>query len=1726
MAIRWLTITKRIRCPGLAMFLCLVMLSLRAASAQTPEIINRARLQFFQPAGISNDYISDPVRAVLQADSAALVTFRDSTYAHVVGYSDLQSRLFVEVEAPACNLDSAVIETNVVVLTSAQTGDSESVVVIETAPGSGLFRLAAGCPVRNAAQFPVVTNNHFLETVPNDTITARTLKCGFATTALLIDPGGIVFNSRDNTPVAGARVTLIDTDSGLPATVFGPDGISQAPSTVTTGPDGRFAFPAVASGTYRLLVLPPPGFTAPSTADATSLPPGRIIGGGSYGDSFPVNLFTGPVSLDYPVDPLSTNGLAMFVQKVASRTAAEIGDSVDYTVRIRNISGAALPDVTVTDKLPAGFAYQKRTAKFEEAAVADPTGGAGPTLQFPVGTIPDGATVTLTYRVRIQAGALQGDGVNYAKARSAGPTPVESNTGSARVQVQPGVFTDRGIVLGKVFVDANGNRIQDVGEPGVPGVRIYMEDGTYVITDGEGKYSLYGLSPRTHVFKVDPATLPAGAKLVELSTRNAGSAGSRFVELKRSELHKADFAITAATPEILAEIADRRKKLDAGAAEIGARVKTGLTPDGVLPLRGDPRAGPASGIITAGTASGPAAGATVGQPSLPQNAGPPRMPPGKAPDYPRKSTNDLGALNPLSFLAPGEPPDPPPPRFSPLLPADTLNEYNSELPPSPVASAQLSRADLSLTNLDNSLGFVDLRNGMTLPMAQATVRVKGLLGAKFSLEVNGEKVDSNRLGRRATVTDRWLEVWEFVGVALTPGTNTLEVVQLDPFGNERGSKLITVLVPDRLARLHVILPRKEQFADGHSAAKITVLLEDAHGVPVSARTPITLEAGVGKWQVEDLDKAERGTQVFIEGGKGEFQLLAPIEPGDSRIVASSGVLSGTETLSFLPELRSMLAVGVIEGQISLRKLSANSIVPARSRDGFEEELRDFSVNGNDKKLSAAGRAAFFLKGRIKGEYLLTAGFDSEKETRERLFRDIQPDEFYPVYGDSSVKGFDAQSSGRLYVRVDKRKSYLLYGDYATATPSEARSLGNYSRSLNGIKEHYEKKNIVANAWAAHDSVRQVIEELPAKGISGPYYFGTANGLVNSETVEILIRDRSQPSVILRTQPMARFTDYEFEPFTGRLLFKAPVPSLDPNLNPISIRVTYEVEQGTDKFWVYGADAQWKMFKHIEVGGSGVRDENPRDRYGLYSANTTLKLTEKTYLLGEYAHSDTELIGGGDAWRADFRHQSDYLDARLYWGRAESTFSNTAAILTGGRIEAGGKLSYRVANGTRLVLQGINSESLDNHASRRGIVGGIEQTFANQFKLELGARHSVESAAPASPSTGGVTPNEITSVRAKLTAPIPRLKNARLFGEFENDVVESDKRMWAVGGDYQWNTKTKIYARHEFINSLGSQYELNSSQQRNTTVFGIDTAYMKDGSVFNEYRARDAISGRESEAAIGLRNGWTIADGVRVSTTVERVNPITGDQQTESTAGTAGLEYTRSPNWKATGRIEVRASTQNNSLLNTLGYAHKLNDNWTALSRTILYIVDDTGPTDSDRTQFRFQTGAAWRQSELNIWNGLGKYEFKLEDGVTSSSLSLDRRVHIVSLDANFQPHRDWIFSGHYAGKLVFEQDAGHDDVYHAHLLGFRAVYEITERFDIGLNSSVLFNGDLRGAQYAVGPEIGFTIAKNLRFGVGYNVRGFSDRDLSAENYTQQGAYLALRLKFDESLFKFSRKGEE
>ncbi|WZB72645.1 SdrD B-like domain-containing protein [Achromobacter xylosoxidans] len=210
-------------------------------------------------------------------------------------------------------------------------------------------------------------------------------------------------------------------------------------------------------------------------------------------------------------------------------------DFVDYALELNNQTGGLLAGATFEDLPAAGFVYQQGSARVITAAGASaveplltPNGKGGLSMRFelPSLRLADQEALRLTYRMRVNVGALQGDGVNRARATSGA---LRSNEASARVKVVGGVFAEEAFVIGKVTLDCNRNGIQDeeAGEIGIPGVRLYLEDGTFAITDSEGKYSFYGLRPLTHVLKLDLTTLPQGAVLGSPATATASTSRPR-----------------------------------------------------------------------------------------------------------------------------------------------------------------------------------------------------------------------------------------------------------------------------------------------------------------------------------------------------------------------------------------------------------------------------------------------------------------------------------------------------------------------------------------------------------------------------------------------------------------------------------------------------------------------------------------------------------------------------------------------------------------------------------------------------------------------------------------------------------------------------------------------------------------------------------------------------------------------------------------------------------------------------------------------------------------------------------------------------------------------------------------------------------------------------------------------------------------------------------------------
>jgi len=374
---------------------------------------------------------------------------------------------------------------------------------------------------------------------------------------------GIVLNSSIGLPVNGATIT-IQTATGGTVTVFGDDGVSSFPSTITSGgsatdssgqvysfPSGGYRFPFVLPGNYKLQIIPPPDYGFPSTvptATIQALPGGPfIIVTGSRGEAFVIN--SDPVvRMDIPIDPSAA--AALWLQKTASKDSAGQGDFILYQLTLTNGSASiSAGGVRVVDTLPSGFRLRKGSVKINGVPAGDPTISAdGRTLTFNIGTLAGGAAATINYVVEVTAGVRLGEAVNSAIATSAAGG--RSNPAHATVMIRDDFMRTRSTLMGRVTTGVCNEKTGE-GSGGVEGVRIYLEDGSFVISDNKGMFHFEGVRDGLHVAQLDLDSLPDGyeAFACTQNSRFAGRAFSQFVETQGGTLWRTDFHIRKKTSD-------------------------------------------------------------------------------------------------------------------------------------------------------------------------------------------------------------------------------------------------------------------------------------------------------------------------------------------------------------------------------------------------------------------------------------------------------------------------------------------------------------------------------------------------------------------------------------------------------------------------------------------------------------------------------------------------------------------------------------------------------------------------------------------------------------------------------------------------------------------------------------------------------------------------------------------------------------------------------------------------------------------------------------------------------------------------------------------------------------------------------------------------------------------------------------------------------------------------
>ncbi|MGL6160990.1 hypothetical protein [Microbulbifer sp.] len=297
-----------------------------------------------------------------------------------------------------------------------------------------------------------------------------------------------------------------------------------------------------------------------------------------------------------------------------------------------------------------------------------------------------------------------------------------------------------------------------------------------------------------------------------------------------------------------------------------------------------------------------------------------------------------------------------------------------------------------------------------------------------------------------------------------------------------------------------------------------------------------------------------------------------------------------------------------------------------------------------------GRLGFYLKGKIKGRYLVTAQADTREREADELFsgffeadaqdvfRRLDPDQYYPVYGDDSTVHRDIDTQGRLYVRVDWDQSQVLWGNFQTGIRDT--EYGQYTRSLYGAALNLRSRGSTDDGEPRTRLTTFASEAQTAPGHSeflgtggSLYYLRHQDLLPGSDVVVLELRDPTTGRVEGRVD-LERGVDYEIDELQGRLILTRPLAQASLDRLPSITRdqplrgydnmllVDYEyVPTGfeSDNLAAGVRGKHW-LGDHLALGATYISEARSGEDYELRGGDVTLQAGRGTYLKLE--QSDT------------------------------------------------------------------------------------------------------------------------------------------------------------------------------------------------------------------------------------------------------------------------------------------------------------------------------------------------------------------------------------------------------------------------------------------------------------------------------------------------------------------------
>ena len=887
---------------------------------------------------------------------------------------------------------------------------------------------------------------------------------------------------------------------------------------------------------------------------------------------------------------------------------------------------------------------------------------------------------------------------------------------------------------------------------------------------------------------------------------------------------------------------------------------------------------------------------------------------------------------------------------------------------------------------------------------------------------------------------------------------------------------------------------------------------------------------IGKTSLSKQRIPIHGSRVRINGTGINSSYVLKID--DLSVPISHRGTFATEQL--LPTGKHTFAVNVSDGLDET--IDRNLSVDVSGKHFFMVGLANLTVGENslsgsveplgeddhfDEDVWVDGRLAFYLKGKVKGKYLITAQLDTtedelrnlgdrlESEDPTRIFRKLDPDEFYAVYGDDSVTIDDTDSQGAFYLRVDWDKSMGLWGNFNTdITGTE---FAQYNRSLYGAKLEHRNVNVTefgdhkheVHAFASQAQNAAAQNEFIATGGS-LYYLKNTDVVQGSEKVWVEVRNRDTEQVT-ENFTLTQGQDYDIDYLQGRIILTRPLSQIDIGNGPGIIRD--DPLEGDDVFLLVnyefnpdGFDADditagirgkaW-LNQYVGIGGTYINEERDGEDYELKGADVIFKTGKGTYFKFEYAESDANqtnqnLISsnGGISFAQqiadigqDDKAEAFGLEARVnlaevsdnkhqgflmaWWKDRDAGFSSTARIDDGiETLDIGIEGEYQA---TRNLKLSTRVTSLDKTGVSEFTTASVQGDYSLSDRLSISAelRHEDEDL-EASAVTDTFNSSKATLGGLALNYQLNR----------ETNLYTSGQLVLSESGDYRDNAGFTVGASRQVNSRLALKGEVFHGDRGDAFILGGEYALTPNSNI-------SINAGFGDGAASQIGTNYVTASGLELygsyavdpDRTDSGTNLFTfgtkrkfqnglqiysesqfGEGDDEQSIGrTYGLDYDLTEEWRIsaslqTNDVDLRGGDIDRRAA-TLGANFK-NDR-VRFGTILEYRKDDDNATGLGNTQWVTSNSIEWQQSESL------RYLAKLDLSTTHSESNNSDEAKYAEIDFGFAYRPVFDDRLNILGKYTFLYDlgtSGQDDSRpeeRSHIFSLEGIYDLNQRWEVG-----------------------------------------------------------------------------